>query len=282
MVGPVVSFGAPRALAAAVAGLCLVSSTAAPQVPAHDEREPAPPDEGEHVPPAYSSPLVIREHSEDAGVAPTAPTEGRKAAAPKAAVPKPSKAKTGGDADPEAADKAERRRRAIRIALVSGYGIDLDPSVTGVNPFGVSFGVRGGYTLGSVYLGTRFLFFVGEARVLPDGTEQSADEWLLGFEGGYGFRYGPLVFRPELGVGLAISSSEAARAGTADADVPIPIDTSSEDPYFEVGAVLEVDVSRRLVFGVEARSALVLGKETASSDAELFALVLLGTVGVRF
>jgi hypothetical protein len=259
-----------------IASLWLAASSASAQAPAQPSRDAAPP--------AEPSPLVIREHSDAPRAAPApAPAPARPApAVRKPAATKPSKSKTGGDEDPDATAKTERRR-AIRITLVSGYGLDLDPSVTGVNPFGVSFGVRGGYTLGgSVYLGTRFLFFVGEARVMPDDTEQSADEWLLGFEGGYGFRFGPLVLRPELGLGLAISSSEASRAGAADTDVPVPIDTSSEDPYFELGVVLEVDLSRRLVFGVEARSALVLGKETASSDAELFALVLLGTVGFRF
>ena len=268
MVGPVVFFGAPKAWAAACAGLCLAASTVAAQA----ADEPAPP--------PYSSPLVIRSHS-DAGAesAPAAPTE---APPRKAAATKPPKSPSASDANPDVPPAKPERRRAIRITLVSGYGLDLDPSVTGVNPFGVSFGVRGGYALGSVYLGTRFLFFVGEARVMPDDTEQSADEWLLGFEGGYGFRFGPLVLRPELGVGLAISSSEAARAGTVDASLPVPIDTSSEDPYLELGAVLEVDLSRRLVLGVEVRSALVLGKQTASSDAELFALLMLGTVGYRF
>jgi len=272
MVGPVVFFGAPKAFgAAACVALWLATSAAAAQ----DVRQP----QGEPAPASGSSPLVIQAHSDAARPLPAAPA----AAAPRkrsATKPKP-KPESGGDTDADDADRPERRR-AIRITLVSGYGLDLDPSVTGVDPFRVSFGVRGGYSLGPVYLGTRFLFFTGEARVLPDATEQSADEWLLGFEGGYGFRYGPLVFRPELGLGLAISSSEAARAGATDASLPVPIDTSSEDPYFELGAVLEVDLSRRLVLGVEVRSALVLGKETASSDAELIALLFLGTVGFRF
>jgi hypothetical protein len=234
-------------------------------------------------PPREAPPLVIRPHGDSgSGRTPGARTS-PPLTAPASREPaqtRPSKTKP---AKPAAAKRdPPSRERPIRIALTSGYGLDLDPSVAGVNPFGVSFGVLGGYTLGSVYLGTRFLFFIGESRVLADGTEQSADEWLLGFEGGYGFRAGPLVLRPEVGLGLAISSSESARAGRADPSMPVPIDTSSEDPYVELGVVLEVDLSRRLLIGVEARSTAVFGKATASADTELFALLVLGTLGVRF
>lgn len=273
MVGPVVHLGASKLRAAACVGLCLAASLATSKAGAQAEAADA-------SPPSDSPRLVIRAHDES-GPAPAAAPSERTEPARKGAATKRPKSARGGDPDPDASAKP-RHDRSIRITIISGYGLELDPGVTGVNPFGVSFGVRGGYTLGPVYLGTRFLFFVGETRVLSDDTEQSADEWLLGFEGGYGFRAGPLELRPELGLGLAISSSEGARAGAAEASMPVPVDTSSEDPYLELGVVLELDLSRRLVLGVEARSTLVLGKQTARADAELFALVLLGTVGYRF
>ena len=274
MVGPVVFFGRPsliRALAAAAcAGSCLLPALAAGQAAPAPAPAPAPPA------------LVIRAHDDDSGSAAGSTTPAATKPAPAAPGVQANRRPPRVAMAPPDVDAAPSHQRPIRVALTSGYGLDLDPAVTGVNPFGVSFGVLGGYTIGSVYLGTRFLFFVGEARVLDDGTEQSADEWLLGFEGGYGFRAGPLVLRPELGFGLAISSSEAARAARADPNMPVPIDTSSEDPYLELGVVLECDLSRRLLIGVEARSTAVLGKATATSDAELFALVVLGTLGVRF
>ena len=184
-----------------------------------------------------------------------------------------------GERDDGALAKAPRSR-PIRIALTSGYGADLDRSLTGVNPFGVSFGIRGGYCIGPAHIGTRFLFFLGQTRTLADGYEQSADEWLLGFEGGWGFRAGPFVARPELGFGLAISSSESARP--TDMAMEVPVDTSSEDPYLELGVAFELDLSRRLFIGVDPRLTLVLGKKASRSNGELFALLALGTLGMRF
>lgn len=264
MVGPVVFFGASRVWTLGWAVALWLGASAA-----HAQSEAASP----HEPP----PLVIRALGE--GQAASTDTEPASREAPtRAALPRkpplPTKART---AEPAPTPEAER---PIRVALSSGYGLDLDPGVTSVNPFGVSFGVRGGYMLGPVYVGTRFLFFLGESR-LSDGTEKSADEWLLGFEGGYGFRAGPLVLRPELGFGLAISSSEGAREGV-DPSMPVPVDTSSEDPYLELGVALELDVTRRFLIGVEGRSAAVFGKTTVYADAELFALLVLGTLGYRF
>jgi hypothetical protein len=169
--------------------------------------------------------------------------------------------------------------RTISIALIGGYGVITDDAGTeGINPLRVGFGVRGGYTLGPLYFGTRFLFFLGQKRGQPDGTERSADEWLVGLEAGYGYTLGPLLLRSELGFGLAFSSSE----GVLDQPMPEPVDTSSNDPYLELGLVLELNVSRDVFFGVQGRAVVVLAKQTVRGDRELIGIPLLAACGMRF
>jgi hypothetical protein len=171
-------------------------------------------------------------------------------------------------------------RRPISIGVVGGYGVIVDDAATeSVNPFGVGFGISGGYAIGPVYVGTRFLFFLGQTRGEPDETERSADEFLVGFEGGYTpLRLGPLALRPELGVGLAFSSSEAV----SDQPTREPIDTSSTDPYIDIGVVIELNVSRELFFGVQARAVYVPFKQSERGDHELIGVPLLGSCGMRF
>lgn len=171
--------------------------------------------------------------------------------------------------------------RPISIGVLGGYGVIVDDAATeGINPFGVGFGIAGGYAIGPVYIGSRFLFFLGQTRGMPDdATERSADEFLVGLEGGYtALRLGPLALRPELGLGLAFSNSEAAD----DAPTPEPVDTSSTDPYVDIGLVIELNVSRELFFGLQARAVYVPFKESARGDHELIGVPLLGSCGMRF
>ena len=165
--------------------------------------------------------------------------------------------------------------------MLGGYGVIVDDAATeGINPFGVGFGIAGGYALGELYIGTRFLFFLGQTRGMPGGeTERSADEFLVGLEAGLtALRLGPLALRPELGLGLAFSNSEAAD----DSPTPTPVDTSSTDPYVDVGFVIELNVSRELFFGLHARAVYVPFKQSARGDHELIGVPLLASCGMRF
>lgn len=195
-----------------------------------------------------------------------------------AAKKKPAK---GGTAQ-EPAEEDENGPRPISIAMIGGYGVMADEDAAdGVNPFGIGFGVLGGYTVDRVYLGTRFLFFLGQKRGRPDSGERSADEWLVGLEGGYTqLKLGPLRLLSEVGFGLAFSSSESVEEEPSAE--PEPIDTSSTDPYIELGIALQLDVSRELFFGLQGRAVLVLAKQAVDGDHSLIALPLLGTIGMRF
>jgi hypothetical protein len=202
----------------------------------------------------------------------------------KPAAAKPAAAKRAGKKDAAerepVPDPPADETRPIRIGVVGGYGVIVDDAATeGINPFGVGFGIRGGYAIGRLYLGTRFLFFLGQTRSQADDTERSADEFLVGLEGGYtALRLGPLAVRPELGLGMAFSSSEAASIEPT----PEPVDTSSDDPYVDVGIVIELSVSRELFFDVQARAVYVPFKESARGDHELIGVPLLGSCGMRF
>ena len=195
--------------------------------------------------------------------------------------PKP-RPKTGAATKGEPVEQAPRdETRPISIGLVGGYGLIVDDAATeGVNPFRVGFGISGGYAIGPLYIGTRFFFFLGQTRGQPDDeTERSADEFLVGLEGGYTVgRLGPLALRPELGLGFAFSNSESVR----NAPTPEPVDTSSTDPYIEIGVVLELNVSRELFFGLQARAVYVPFKESARGDHELIGVPLLASCGMRF
>ena len=200
-----------------------------------------------------------------------------------AAKPKPKpKPKARAAKEDEPVEKpASDETRPISIGLVGGYGLIVDDAATeGVNPFRVGFGISGGYAIGPLYIGTRFLFFLGQTRGHPDDeTERSADEFLVGLEGGYTVgRLGPLALRPELGLGFAFSNSESVR----NAPAPEPVDTSSTDPYIDIGVVIELNVSRELFFGLQARAVYVPFKESARGDHELIGVPLLASCGMRF
>jgi hypothetical protein len=229
--------------------------------------------------PACALSLLALAGSAHAAPAP-APPPSRPAGTRPATTPS---AKRSADAQAADASGAELHQhddeRPISIAVVGGYGLIIDDAGTeGINPLRTGFGVRGGYAVGPLYFGTRFLFFLGQKRGAPDGSERSADEWLVGLEAGYGYTFGPLILRSELGFGLAFSSSEAV----LDQPMPEPVDTSSTDPYLELGLVVELNIARDVFFGVQGRAVAVLAKQAVRGNRELIGIPLLAACGMRF
>lgn len=160
-------------------------------------------------------------------------------------------------------------KKPISAGLLLGYGLDLE-SGSG-NPWGLGFGLGGGYTLDmGLYLGARFVYYLGDSQTIPTGlgTHISVDVniWELGVEGGYDIAMDKLHIRPGLGLGIASASSSAA--GTSTSDMYL---------YVAPGAALLYDVSDSFFVGAEVRLQLVF------ADPDMIkALILLANAGMRF
>jgi len=181
--------------------------------------------------------------------------------------------KAGKKAETERAEDDDRPK-PITVALLGGYGYALQ-APSDVNPFGIGFGVRGGYNLDAFYLGARFMFFLGDSEGIAD-VEVSANSMTLGLEGGYdiGLFGDSLVLRPELGFGLFSASIEAMSEQSGGAQVPI--DESSEDLYVAPGFALLVRLSERVFIGVDTQLPIIF------DDDIVVEVTVLGTAGMRF
>lgn len=161
--------------------------------------------------------------------------------------------------------------KPISVGLLLGYGISLE---SGGNPWGVGFGARGGYNLGPIYLGARFVFYLGESVESTSGFgmnfSTSIHIWELGVEGGYDLALADkLSLRPELGLGLANSSASSTASG-------VSASASSTDLYLAPGASVLYDVNDDFYVGGDARLQVVFG------DSTVKALIILANGGMHF
>jgi len=200
-----------------------------------------------------------------------------KPAKSKPAKSKPAKSKPAKSSapDPIGDDAAADAPKPISVALLAGYGHGFDLPLD-INPFGIGFGVRGGYNFDALYVGARFMFFLGESKELV-GAEVSANAITLGLEAGYDLSLyrDVLFFRPELGVGLVVAAAEAMAAGVAGQPGD-SIDDSSEDVYIAPGFALFVRVGERSFLGMDVQLPII------SVDDPVVELTILGTAGMRF
>jgi hypothetical protein len=161
--------------------------------------------------------------------------------------------------------------KPISVGLLLGYGISLED---GGNPWGIGFGLRGGYNIDAIFLGARFVYYVGESEE-AGGLESSANIWELGIEGGYDIPAGPVIIRPGIGLGIANFSVEA--------EVPDPfgtgtttVDASETELYIALGGSVLYDIDEQFFVGGDMRLQLVFAEETVKS------LIILANGGMRF
>ena len=170
----------------------------------------------------------------------------------------------------EEAPAADDGKKPISVALLVGYGLTLDDgsSVSGgdsANYYGVGFGARGGYNLGKIFLGARFVYYLGEDPV---------NLWELGIEGGYDVALSDSVtLRPELGLGIASVTVSIALPGILGVGTA---SASSSEFYLAPGASLLFDVTPSVFLGVDVRLQVILASST------VLGLPLLATGGMRF
>lgn len=166
-------------------------------------------------------------------------------------------------ADPPARAPGARRKKPISLGLLLGYGVQLDD--IGVNPWGVGFGARGGYNIGPIFLGGRFVFYLGEDPAAGGGEGSASNIWEIGLEGGYDLRAGVMTLRPGIGFGLASLVVDA------------PGVDSTTDAYVAPGLSLLFDVSRDIFVGVDGRVQFILAEPIGFE-----AMIVLGNLGMRF
>ena len=164
--------------------------------------------------------------------------------------------------------------KPLSLGILVGYGASLED---GPNPWGVGLGVRGGFNLDALFLGIRFVYYLGESDEWF-GNEVSLNVWELGAEVGYDISLVPMVsHRPGLGLGIA--------SLTVDFDTVVPGvegDDSQAKPYVAPGVGLYVEPSDFFV-GAEVRFKLVFGIEEPDGDETTFkALTFLANAGLRF
>lgn len=168
-----------------------------------------------------------------------------------------------GSAQPEPASvetSAGAEKKPISVGLLLGYGISLED---GGNPWGFGFGLRAGYNIGAIYLGARFVYYLGEDPV---------NIWELGIDGGYDIAVSDkFVLRPGLGLGIANLTVDVPTAfGFGGGSV------SESKFYIAPGVAGLYDVTDSVFLGVEARFKIV------TSDPTVKAITLLANGGMRF
>lgn len=122
-----------------------------------------------------------------------------------------------GDSDAFVKPKAEQPAEVttdevvnpFSVGVLAGYGLNFDGPA---NAWGLGFGVRGGYDLGLVSFGLRFMYYLGESATenVPDRAGQlylhdvSRNFWEVSVDAGLDLDIGKLTLRPGLGIGLAV------------------------------------------------------------------------------
>jgi hypothetical protein len=195
---------------------------------------------------------------------PAAPNE------PTASEPPPSAAGTG-------------MPRQVSIAALAGVGVTFDRTISGVNPLGFGFGLRGDYRFKQDFtLGARIVYFVGGSSELPTGSVDM-HTWLVALEGSYAFDLNPILIKPGLLLGLAVRSTRGLPA-TTDAITLVAGSVSHSAVGMYVSPGVNVVVPLSLIspdlgtwfVGGDLRLDLVFGNQVSSN------LQVLGQVGLNF
>ena len=161
--------------------------------------------------------------------------------------------------------------RPISAALFLGVGTALGEEF---NPYGFGFGVRGGYSLGPLYLGGRFAYHLGTSEEVrtTDLTlvDVSVSLWEFGAEAGYDFHVlERLIVRPSVILGIAsfITSTELLGQSGSGSDAKF---------LLSLGASALYDITPMWFAGGELRLPLNLGGES------VVGLVFFATGGAKF
>ena len=117
-----------------------------------------------------------------------------------------------------AAEPATAGKPNVGAALLYGIYTGDDDADTGLNPYGVGFGINGGYTLDmGLHVGAGFNYFLGD-------SVGDVDLNMYQFMGIVGYDLGltpELVLRPQLGIGMNWSSVSSPLGDETESDLAI-------------------------------------------------------------
>jgi hypothetical protein len=154
----------------------------------------------------------------------------------------------------------------LDVEVGARVGVGTAPGGTsGVNPLGFGVGGRGGVSILGLYGGISGMYYLGGSQDVL-GTSVSVHSVLLGFEAGYGSKFGPLSLRGTVGIGNI----------ETDVSGGFP---SNNGLYIEPG-VTGVFAVGMWFFGADANG-LLLPSYAGGSSLE-GAFTLHGQVGVTF
>jgi hypothetical protein len=161
--------------------------------------------------------------------------------------------------------------KPISVGLLLGYGISFED---GPNPWGLGFGLRGGYNIDAIFLGARFVYYLGSSEEIA-GAEWTLNFWELGIEGGYDIAAGPVIIRPGLGLGIVnatidIEASPLVASGFGGS-------TSETNPYLALGGSVLYDIDDTFFVGGDMRLQFVIG-----DNGDGTGLIILANGGMRF
>lgn len=157
---------------------------------------------------------------------------------------------------------ADTGAKPVSVGLLLGYGVSLED---GPNPWSLGFGVRGGYNIEAIFLGARFVYYIGESEDIPPLGEASFNLWELGLEIGYDLDAGGVIIRPALGLGVVGATSNFGNSEQSDTEF-----------FIAPGASVLYNVTDSVFVGLDLRFQFVL------SDPTVKGIPILATVGMRF
>jgi hypothetical protein len=147
--------------------------------------------------------------------------------------------------------------KPFSAGVLLDFGTDLGDDF---NPWGLGFGLKGGYNLERLYLGVRFVYQLGNSvDVVTAGLsslEITYNLWELSLEAGYDFRLqDKLTLRPGLLLGVVslIASADGPVFGGEDAN------TTDTNLLIAPGASLLYDIDDQFFVGGDVRLPLVIG-----------------------
>ena len=120
----------------------------------------------------------------------------------------------------EVAAQVEEKKgdgRPWMAGLIVGYGIKTDSNTgsLGADPYGLTAGLQGGYTLDfNLYVGVFFQYYLGssqsgsQARVNTGTSETTASAMQFGAEAGYDFWISDVILRPSLQLGASFAFTD--------------------------------------------------------------------------
>jgi opacity protein-like surface antigen len=147
---------------------------------------------------------------------------------------------TSWERPPEEAEKPKKEVAAVTeqksgdgrpwmAGLIVGYGLKTDSDTgtlaSAADPYGLTAGLRGGYTLDfNLYVGIFFAYYLGstaegsQARVSTGSSSSNASSMQFGAEAGYDFWIGTVILRPSLQLGgqIAFTAREGDTRSTSD------------------------------------------------------------------